>query len=221
MSNPVPNPPQPQSKFARLSPGLIGAGVFFIALGFGLPQLVPSTAPACNPGPTPVPAAKPVEPVEPPAPIAPPSVAGIGVSLLKLGVGLVVVCALCVLLTRWIGPKPSATPGAMEVLASIAVGRCAIHLVKAGERRLLIGTDPAGVKALVELPGSVPALCPNPRVRTDRRSGCAGRCARRTAPHPTPPPATPEELLNLLLQLRPRLRPHLLRVDSIGPPPSG
>jgi flagellar biogenesis protein FliO len=205
MSNPTP-PSPPQSKFARLSPGLIGVGVLIIALGFGLPQLVPGGAPAPaphDPNPAAVPATKPggaVEPVEPPATISPPSAAGIWVSLLKLVVGLAVVCGLCVLLARWMGPKPPPAPAAMEVLASIAVGRCVVHLVKAGERRLLIGTDPAGVKALVELPGSEPALPPEPLPAP----APASVAAPDEPPPPTPEPLTQDEILNLLLRLRTR-----------------
>jgi flagellar biogenesis protein FliO len=176
----------PQSKFARLSPRLIGAGVLVVALGFGLPQLAPGGAPA--PDPTPAPTAD-----HPPAPIPPPSAAGVGVSLLKLAIGLVVVCGSCVFLARRLGPPAPAAAGTMEVLASIPFGRCALHLVRAGERRLLIGTDAAGVKALVELPGSAAPPAES------------ASFVPTAVPVPDPAPAaapTRDEVLNLLLRLR-------------------
>jgi len=69
---------------------------------------------------------------------------------------LAVVCALCVLVTRWMGKRGTADAGNMEVLASLAVdAQCGVYLVRAGERRLVMGIDAAGVKALVELPRSI------------------------------------------------------------------
>ncbi|WP_417936409.1 flagellar biosynthetic protein FliO [Gemmata obscuriglobus] len=66
-------------------------------------------------------------------------------------------CGGCVLATRYLGKKsPDAPTPSMVVVASLTVGRCAVHLVRAGERRMLIGTDSSGVKALVELPSSDP-----------------------------------------------------------------
>ncbi len=186
---PAPAPPPPPSRFARLSPGLIGVGVLVIALGFGLPQLVSVSAPAA-PVPEPVLAPGPT----PGAAVEPPTAAGIGVSLLKLVIGLAVVCGACVFLARWLGPKPPPAHAAMEVLASIAIGRCAIHLVRAGERRLLIGTDPAGVKALVELPVS----------ETAEPSEPVPEAAPAEPPPPAPVSHAGDEILNLLLRLRRR-----------------
>ena len=75
---------------------------------------------------------------------------------------LAVVCALLVLAVKWVGRKPPETAAvpSMRVVASLRVGRCAVHLVRAGDRRILIGTDVTGVKALVELAGSEPEPAP-------------------------------------------------------------
>jgi flagellar biogenesis protein FliO len=149
---PDPTPTNPR----RSLPLLAGAGVFVMLLGFGLPKLLTPASPE------PAPKAEVASPA--PASVAPPPAApaagpGLGMSLLRLVVSLVVVCGLCVLAARYLGPRPAEkAAGAMEFLASLPVGpQCAVHLVRAGGRRLLIGTDPGGVKALVELPGPEPA----------------------------------------------------------------
>ncbi len=188
MSN---TPTQPAPKRPRVSPALVGAGVLVIALGFGLPMLTPSTNPeprAAEPtaGPT-------------PAPIQPPSRTSLVAALLRLAVGLVVVCGLCVLVARTIGPKAPPVPGVMEVVASIAVAQCILHLVRAGDRRLLIGTDLGGVKAILELPGPAPELPPAPATPQ-------AEAAQATVTQTTISPAqlSQEEVLNLLLRLRDR-----------------
>jgi flagellar biogenesis protein FliO len=81
----------------------------------------------------------------------------------------------------------------MNVLASITLGRCAIHLVKAGDRRLLVGTDPGGVKALVELAGFDPATPRDSLPNTNPPDELAGQ---------SPAPLGRDEILNLLLRLR-------------------
>jgi flagellar protein FliO/FliZ len=183
MSN---NPTPPAPKSPRAAPALIGAGVLVIALGFGLPRLLPGADPVPEPR-------EPTTKQTVPAPIQPPNTAGLGAALLKLAVGLVVVCGLCVLVARKIGPKPPVAPGAMEVVASIAVAQCVLHLVRAGDRRLLIGTDLGGVKAVLELPGPEPERPPEPPPAPAAAASSDG----------TDPP-TRNEILNLLLQLRTR-----------------
>jgi flagellar biogenesis protein FliO len=192
MSPPLPTPPP---KRGRLSPAVLGLGVFVVVLGFIVPQLVSGGAPDAVPDRTPDPAAaalaRPGGAADLPAPVVPPSAGEIGLSVLKLVLGLAVVCGACAFLARRVAPAPP-PHAAMEVLASIAVGRCVVHLVRAGERRLLIGTDPAGVKALVELPAAVPDP-PSEEVAH--------------APEPAPPvpaPRTGDEILNLLFRLRGR-----------------
>lgn len=180
------NSPPPSAKTPRIPLALVGAGVLVIALGFALPQLTPGTTPApAAPDST----AKQAAPI----PIAPPSAPSLVGSLVKLAVGLAVVCGLCVLLAKWVGPKPPPAPGAMDVAASIAVGPCVLHLVRAGDRRLLIGTDLGGVKAVLELPGAAPEPAPEPP---------AAEPTAEPAPEPDAEVLTQQKLLNLLLQLR-------------------
>jgi hypothetical protein len=161
------------------------------ALGFGLPMLTRDSAPAPAPAPAQAPPAAAAKPA-PPAPIAAPDATGLGASLLKLAVGLAVVCGVCVLAARYLGPKPAAAAGPMEVVASIALAQCVLHLVRAGDRRLLIGTDPAGVKAVLELPHTAPELPPE--------------AAATSSAAPAEPaggaPLTQEALLALLFRLR-------------------
>jgi len=148
----APRPPGP-----RVPPALIGVGVLLAALGFGLPRLTPDAAPtvaAVEPAPQPAAATKPALPT----PIAPVDGPALGASLARLAGSLAVVCGLCVAAARVAARRTAAGPdGAMEVLASLPIaGRSSVYLVKAGERRLLIGMDGGGVKALVELPGPAP-----------------------------------------------------------------
>lgn len=183
------NLPPPAAK-PRIPLALVGAGVLVVALGFALPLLTPGTTPA----PAPVasePSARPAAPT----PIAPPSAPNLFASLLKLVAGLAVMCGLCVAVAKWAGPKAPPTPGAMDVAASIAVGPCVLHLVRAGDRRLLIGTDMGGVKAVLELPGTAPEpeVAPEPP---------AAETAAEPAPEPEADPLTQQKLLSLLLQLR-------------------
>src|SRR5262245_52810898 len=146
----MPEPAEPTRPASfRPSPLLIGIGVFVIAVGFGLPYVTSGAAtPPTKSEPT----------AEPPRAALPPSggeAPGLGTALARLIGCLVVVCGLCVIVARWVGRKAPAATGTMTVLAALPVdARCAVYLVRAGERRLLIGTDPAGVKALVELPGA-------------------------------------------------------------------
>ena len=164
--------PAPQPKSPRVPPALIGAGVLVIALGFALPMLTPAAAPEIAPSD---PAAR----QAPPLPIAPPNAPNLVASLLKL-----------VLVAKWVGPKTPPAPGLMDVAASIAVGPCVLHLVRAGDRRLLVGTDPGGVKAVLELPGAPPEAPPDPPAASE--------------PAAEPESLTQQKLLDLLLQLRGR-----------------
>jgi hypothetical protein len=193
--------PPPQSKTPRLSPALVGAGVLVMLLGFGLPLLAPKGTPDEAPR---EPVAQPLAP----APVQPPSAAGLFGPLVKLAVGLAVVCGLCVLAAKYVGPKPPPTAGAMSVDASIAVGPCVLHLVRAGDRRLLVGTDPAGVKAVLELPGTPPML---PQEEASEPEAAEPEPAPPPAAEPAAEPAEPEpdataltqqKLLDLLLRLR-------------------
>ncbi|MDY3555263.1 flagellar biosynthetic protein FliO [Gemmata sp. JC717] len=152
------------TKPVRIPPALIGAGILIALLGFGLPSLISSlTVPAAAPAPQ---AATRADALAPRATAPPPAQntpGDIGLALVRLVLSLAVVCGGCVLVTRYLGKKgPDAPVPSMVVVASLTVGRCAVHLVRAGERRMLLGTDASGVKALVELPGPDPNSTPSP-----------------------------------------------------------
>jgi flagellar biogenesis protein FliO len=127
---------------------------------------------------------------------------------------LVVVCGLCIIITRWMAKQTPAPAGTMEVLASLAVDvRCAIHLVRAGDRRLLIGTDLAGVKALTELPGRFSDLVPEPLPQpaavemppkpatVTEASVVLGPVSVPMPPTPSPPPNR-DEIIAILARFR-------------------
>lgn len=137
----------PATPRSRTKTGLIGVGILVIALGFGLPQLLSGNAPS-------------IPTTSAPAETTP----DFGWSLARLIGGLVLVCVLCVALTRFLGRRPDVpTSSALTLLASVRVdARCGLYLVGAGERRLLVGLDPGGVKALVEMPGQPPVQSPAP-----------------------------------------------------------
>ncbi len=127
----------------RVPPGLIGVGILVLVVGFLVPRLGP-TAPTTEA----VPMAKPSESDQSPS---------LGATLGRLAIAMAVVCAVIVGLS-WLVNKPDgALPGTMQILAGHQVdARTLIYLVRAGDRRLVIGTDHTGVKALVELPGPFP-----------------------------------------------------------------
>jgi hypothetical protein len=96
----------------------------------------------------------------------------------------------------------------MEVLASISVAPCVLHLVRADGRRLLIGTDLSGVKAIIELPGPEPEFPPEPPLPSATTGsppddGTMPLVAAPALAVPAAPP-TQGEILNLLLRLRAR-----------------
>jgi flagellar biogenesis protein FliO len=131
--------------------------------------------------------------------------------LARLIGGLVIVCGLCIALTRWMSKRKPVPTGTMEVLASLSIDlRNAIHLVRAGDRRLLIGTDISGVKALVELPGRLPDLLPEtpPKPSTSgvgSRSESAPEPSVVLGPVPVAMPSTlsnRDEILLMLARLR-------------------
>lgn len=166
---------------SRPPPLLIGIGVLVIALGFGLPRLFSGSA-------------DPTAQVEKPVleSVQTPERTGLGMTFARLLGGLIVVCGLCILITRWLAQKTPVSQGPMQVLATLAIDhRCALHLVKANERRLLIGTDLAGVKALIELPGKLTDMLPEPVAAAESVVG-----PMRVSV------ASPEPVLDILAQLR-------------------
>ncbi|MBN9518849.1 flagellar biosynthetic protein FliO [bacterium] len=136
----MPATPAPAPPVWRPHPALIGGGVLVVALGFGLPRLF-----ADSPGPA---AAEPA---------AAPGGPGVGTALLKMGAAVVVAGGMCAIAARYAGQRAAADAGPLAVAAALRIdGRCVLHYVRAGDRRLLVGTDPGGVKALVELPRREP-----------------------------------------------------------------
>lgn len=223
-------PALPANRRPHLSPAWIGAGLMIAAIGFALPMVITDPrlrstptreAPPAHAGEPPVAApAPPLTPTSPPAagktpprPLDPPAASGIVASLVKFGIGLVVVWGVCILVARWVRvqspPATDETP--LTVVASLDVGPSVLHLVRAGERRLLVGTDATGVKTLLELPGSAP----EPLLAPPAVAAVAGPSA---GPGPTPRPVAaqasaslpasgPDEIVQLVLRLADRTRP--------------
>ncbi|MEO2088056.1 MAG: flagellar biosynthetic protein FliO [Gemmataceae bacterium] len=75
-------------------------------------------------------------------------------TLLKMTLGVGVVAVAWAAVARYVGRKqPSVMPSHLGVEASLPIdSRCVVHLLRVGDRRLLVGSDSAGVKAVVELP---------------------------------------------------------------------
>lgn len=118
----------------RVPAALVAAGVLVVVIGFGLPRLVS-------------PAAASTAPDDP----------GLRWALVKLVGCFALVCGGCVLVVKLAAAQTPPKPGPTRVLAALPLdGRCVVQLVKAGDRRLLVGLDPGGVKALLELPGPAP-----------------------------------------------------------------
>jgi flagellar protein FliO/FliZ len=180
------NAPEPQAPSPRATPKLLAGGVLVVILGFGLPALFGGAGAAPN---------APTKPAKlAPEPIAPPSAGSIGLSLFKLVVGLAVMCGVCVLMAKYVAPKPAPAAHGLNVVAALPVGACTVHLVRAGDRRLLVGTDASGVKAVLELPpGPEPAAPPE-----------AQPAAQEPAPAEAESPPSQAEIIQLLLKLRDR-----------------
>jgi flagellar protein FliO/FliZ len=135
-------PPKP-----RVPAALVAAGVLVVAVGFGLPRLVAPPPAAATAAPSPA--------ADDP---------GLRRGLVKLAGCFALVCGGCVLVVQLAAARTPPKPGATRVLAALPLdGRCVVQLVKAGDRRLLVGLDPGGVKALLELPGPPPGpIAPPP-----------------------------------------------------------
>ena len=157
MAIPIHRPAKPK-KFTVL----LGLGVFVVAVGFAVPRFLgsPSTTPK---------ASESVQSFTLPTPSS--DGPSLGMSLLKMALGVAVVSGGCIGIARWM-KKRTATPavGSMEVVARLALDRrCVLHLVQSGDRRLLLGIDAAGVKSLLEIPGEVPSTILSARVPVPSR----------------------------------------------------
>lgn len=75
--------------------------------------------------------------------------------LARIVLFVILAAVACISLARMTNRRPNAI-GNMKVLASLPIEQIMLHLVQAGDKRLLIGVDAVGVKALAELPSMLP-----------------------------------------------------------------
>ena len=136
-----------------------GTGAFVVLTGLALPQLFVDTPAAQSPPTTPASEQKVIRataPLKDEPRAAEPSV---GAMAGRLVFGTIFVLALgagtTYLVARRMRAKPPAIGGPLQVVGSMAVGRGMVYLVKAGDHRLLVGTDMTGLKSLVHLPALV------------------------------------------------------------------
>lgn len=167
-------PPRTSNSFSTL----VAVGVLVVAAGLILPRLlslspVPASADVgdgAEPPGSPFQSVRDQSPTSPPAPEkttpssvtpaapASPAVPGETASLVwvvaKLMFGLAIVTGVCIGVARWANrTRQTAPPGILAPLAKLAVDpRCVVHLIGAGHRRLLVGTDATGAKVVLELP---------------------------------------------------------------------
>lgn len=179
------NFPSPSRKATpRVPPVLIGGGILVVALGFGLPRLLLGSGEGPV-RPESAPSAPALPAVVKPAIATPSEGPGLGVAIARLVGSLVVVCGFCVLVTRLVTRRPALPKGKMELAAFLSIDlRCAVYLIRAGDRRLLVGIDPSGVKSLLELPGPPPEA-----VVAEAPAAVAARPREAALPLPPPPPA--------------------------------
>lgn len=123
------------------SPVLVGTGVLVLAAVFLGPRIqwdsVPSTIESMP---------KPEVQVDSGTP-------NLSSSAIRVGIAFVVVCGLCVGVAKVLKPRAEAANANMVVEARLALDhRSTLCLVRAGNRRLVMGVDATGVRSLVELP---------------------------------------------------------------------
>lgn len=175
-----PNPLSTPPDLKRWLPMAVFGLVAMLA-GVVLPQMLPSAT--AMPETTPKTGAEPQDPwaYNPPPLTEGPDVRAM---LLRLGVGTVVVVALCVgtlwLGKRWlqVAPTPAAGERQLGVLETLALSnRCCVLLIRAGTHQLLAGVDSSGLKALV------PLVEPFEQALNDAQAGeAAGSSANPPAP---------------------------------------
>lgn len=141
-------PGQPTVRFKLLA----GAGFVVVCLGLFAPKLFSINTPP--PADT------------PPATVTPADDSSLGWTVAKMAIGVGLVAVVCLAVARYVNRKhPPKGPTGLEVLASLPVdSRCVVHLVRVADRRLLVGIDAGGVKAVTELPASVPLPPPPTQV---------------------------------------------------------
>lgn len=120
------------------SPRMLLLAVAVVVAGFVVPRFFPSIS---------------VSPSAP-APSPAPDYAGF---LLKMSAGTLIFAGVCFLVARKSKPASPVVPSSLEILATLPIAsRGVVHLVRAGQRRLLLGVDLHGVKTITELPGPMP-----------------------------------------------------------------
>jgi flagellar biogenesis protein FliO len=147
-----PKPGQPSLRFQVIA----GVGFIVVCLGLFAPKLFSINSP-------------PASAESPTSPLAAPPAAdasGLGWTVAKMAIGVGLVAVVCIAVARYVNRKnPPAAPSELQVLASLPVdSRCVVHLVRVADRRLLVGVDAAGVKAVAELPAGVPMPAPPTQV---------------------------------------------------------
>jgi flagellar biogenesis protein FliO len=163
------NTPRPQRKTWILVGSI---ALIAISSGIILPRSLPSAVPAPISA-VPAAAASPVLTTAPAAPqdtkaagkddltyTAPtwPEPPDVRPMLLRLGVGTVVVLGLCVgslwVAKRWMrgSPVSGGITSQLRLIETLPLGnRCALYLVAAGERSVLVGADASGMKTILAL----------------------------------------------------------------------
>lgn len=141
-------PGQPSVRFKLLA----GVGFVVVCLGLFAPKLFSINA------------AVPTD--TPPARATPADDSSLGWTVAKMAIGVGLVAVVCLAVARYVNRKnPPTGLSSLEVLASLPVdSRCVVHLVRVADRRLLVGIDAGGVKAVTELPTSVPLPPPPTQV---------------------------------------------------------
>jgi flagellar biogenesis protein FliO len=126
-----------------------------VAAGVSLPQNLPGVPHPTESAPASPPSEKSTLAYVPPSLPDAPSPRGM---LLRLGLGTFLVLILCAG-TLWVGkrwiqvsPVGGSAGTLLRVVETLPLGnRCALHLVTAGTRQILVGMDASGLKAMIPM----------------------------------------------------------------------
>ncbi|SRR5579871_3795282 len=174
-----PNPLSTPPSLKRWLP-LAVLGLIVMLAGVVLPQLLPSAT--AVPETTPKTSADQQDPwaYNPPSLTDGPDARAM---LLRLGMGTVIVVALCIgtlwLGKRWlqVAPTPAVGERQLGVLEALPLNhRCCVYLIRAGSHQLLAGVDSSGLKALV------PLVAPFEQALTEVQAGDAAGPPMPSAP---------------------------------------
>jgi flagellar biogenesis protein FliO len=133
-------------------------GLLAVTAGIVLPQALPSVPAAPKSPQVAQPPGKGPLTYTPPPALEPPDAKAM---LTRLGIATAIVLVLCVV-TLWLGkrwlvgsPSQTGKEGQLRLVETLALGnRCVVHLIHVGNRPVLIGADPSGIKTVVPLPES-------------------------------------------------------------------